>query len=908
MTILSRVAALLLSWVFAACALAQTTVTLQQGLNNYAGAADAFLFSAGPDQNINGGLQVRSETSDVGVVRFKIFAADGGPVPNSATITSATLSLYRFQGPDTTFKLWRLLKNWDEAQATWNVAATGVPWTTPGALSAGSDYVATADGQGSLTSAAANNCDVTAAGPFPAACWLNIDVTSGVQAFAANPAQNFGWKLAAISSSSPGNYNNFIPKEQVAYPGELPKLTITYTTATASCNSGSSRPFDQAPVSGSPIQISASGTTSFEAEHFNCGGQNVAYHDNVPGNAGNANFRAAEDVDIRTSTGSATPVVTNFETGEWLTYTINVAAGGVYDIAVSASNNDVTAQFHLEIDNANVGAITVPATGGWDTFNWFSAIGVSLSAGQHVLKLYSDQQYATPDQIRFTAFATPAACNTGTLRPFDQAPVNGNPISIPSSGATFEAEHFNCGGQNVAYHDNVPGNAGNANFRTAEDVDIRTSTGSTTPAVTNFETGEWLTYTINVAAAGTYDIGVSASNGGTAAQFHLEIDNTNVGTIPVPATGGWDTFNWFSKTGVPLNAGQHVLKLQADQQYATPDQIRVMPAGGGGGGGGSSCGSANLCVNWQPAETQFNTPPPSNTNPPVPWITTTGIGTPHPWEVQTFARCTDQNNLECRNRVQLVSPGRDDDSAIRISTMDLDQYDGATWERTQLNLSATDTDVSEGAEQWWAHSILIPADSMFGDPHEWGSSFMSFAGGDAVIFVLGIQQFGSTPRTFFRAFTGGQGGDPNSAFEQYSYNFNGVSTQSGQCIYDDFQPDVWYDFVHHIKWSALGNGRHEIWMRKAGGPVKKVLDRGVGAPQGLNRPISTMFSTGLRWLKLGSYHDPVPGKNTAAIHDRLRRGTSPDAVRMADFPVDLNAPVTNPDGTLVGCPHDTPVP
>src|SRR5258706_30596 len=734
MTILSRVAALLLSWVFAACALAQTTVTLQQGRNNYAGAADAFLFSAGPDQNINGGLQVRSETSDVGVVRFKIFAADGGPVPNSATITSATLSLYRFQGPDTTFKLWRLLKNWDEAQATWNVAATGVPWTTPGALSAGGDYVATADGQGSLTSAAANNCDVTAAGPFPAACWLNIDVTSGVQAFAANPAQNFGWKLAAISSSSPGNYNNFIPKEQVAYPGELPKLTITYTTATASCNSGSSRPFDQAPVSGSPIQISASGTTS------------------------------------------------------------------------------------------------------------------------------------------------------------------------------FEAEHFNCGGQNVAYHDNVPGNAGNANFRTAEDVDIRTSTGSTTPAVTNFETGEWLTYTINVAAAGTYDIAVSASNGGTAAQFHLEIDNTNVGTIPVPATGGWDTFNWFSKTGVPLNAGQHVLKLQADQQYATPDQIRVMPAGGGGGGGGSSCGSANLCVNWQPAETQFNTPPPSNTNPPVPWITTTGIGTPHPWEVQTFARCTDQNNLECRNRVQLVSPGRDDDSAIRISTMDLDQYDGATWERTQLNLSATDTDVSEGAEQWWAHSILIPADSMFGDPHEWGSSFMSFAGGGARLFLFGIPQFRSAPRTFFRAFTGGQGGDPNSAFEQYSYNFNGVSTQSGQCIYDDFQPDVWYDFVHHIKWSALGNGRHEIWMRKAGGPVKKVLDRGVGAPQGLNRPISTMFSTGLRWLKLGSYHDPVPGKNTAAIHDRLRRGTSPDAVRMADFPVDLNAPVTNPDGTLVGCPHDTPVP
>ena len=46
------------------------------------------------------------------------------------------------------------------------------------------------------------------------------------------------------------------------------------------------------------------------------------------------------------------------------------------------------------------------------------------------------------------------------------------------------------------------------------------------------------------------------------------------------------------------------------------------------------------------------------------------------------------------------------------------------------------------------------------------------------------------------------------------------------------------------------------------------------------------------WLKLGSYHDAVPGQSTSAVHDRIRRGTSPDAVRMSDFPVDLDAPVS----------------
>ena len=79
-----------------------------------------------------------------------------------------------------------------------------------------------------------------------------------------------------------------------------------------------------------------------------------------------------------------------------------------------------------------------------------------------------------------------------------------------------------------------------------------------------------------------------------------------------------------------------------------------------------------------------------------------------------MARCTDQNNAACRDRVQLVSPGRDGSSAIRIATLDLDQYDGATWERTQLNLNPADTAISEGAVQWWANSMFFPTNSEFG--------------------------------------------------------------------------------------------------------------------------------------------------------------------------------------------------
>ena len=56
------------------------------------------------------------------------------------------------------------------------------------------------------------------------------------------------------------------------------------------------------------------------------------------------------------------------------------------------------------------------------------------------------------------AFAAVAqtGCNSGSLRPYDQPPINGNPMPISSSSDTIiEAEYFNCGGQNVAYHDNA---------------------------------------------------------------------------------------------------------------------------------------------------------------------------------------------------------------------------------------------------------------------------------------------------------------------------------------------------------------------------------------------------------------------------------------------------------------------
>jgi len=42
----------------------------------------------------------------------------------------------------------------------------------------------------------------------------------------------------------------------------------------------------------------------------------------------------------------------------------------------------------------------VPNTGNWITFQWVGVAGVNLSAGGHVLKIVSEQEYFDLDALR----------------------------------------------------------------------------------------------------------------------------------------------------------------------------------------------------------------------------------------------------------------------------------------------------------------------------------------------------------------------------------------------------------------------------------------------------------------------------------------------------------------------------
>src|SRR5438105_824553 len=134
--------------------------------------------------------------------------------------------------------------------------------------------------------------------------------------------------LSGLSPSTP--YTFTVAALDAAGNASAPSAPLSVTTPALSVTT----PAPPAPFSGTPIAIPG----TFEAENFDLGGEGVAYHDNVKGNAG-GQYRLSEDVDIILSADALGGgyVVNNFETGEWLAYTVNVAASAHYDIEIRAT-------------------------------------------------------------------------------------------------------------------------------------------------------------------------------------------------------------------------------------------------------------------------------------------------------------------------------------------------------------------------------------------------------------------------------------------------------------------------------------------------------------------------------------------------------------------------------------------
>lgn len=75
------------------------------------------------------------------------------------------------------------------------------------------------------------------------------------------------------------------------------------------------------------------------------------------------------------------------EVGEWLEYTVTII-GGEYELDLRHASGGTGGSFRLDCDGDDVsGVIDLAGTGGWQTWETHTAPGITLPAGEHVLRL-----------------------------------------------------------------------------------------------------------------------------------------------------------------------------------------------------------------------------------------------------------------------------------------------------------------------------------------------------------------------------------------------------------------------------------------------------------------------------------------------------------------------------------------
>src|SRR5215212_5171507 len=301
--------------------------------------------------------------------------------------------------------------------------------------------------------------------------------------------------------------------------------------------------------------IAAAATKSvpgfIEAEDFDAGANGSAFYDTSPGNTGGL-YRAT-DVDIEgCAEGGAN--IGWISAGEWLKYSVNVASAGTYTVELRVSSL-AGGTFHVEFNGSNVtGAISVPATGGWQSWTTVRKT-VTLGGGTQPMRVVFDTAGLNLNSINVTSGAT-AGGSSNTAR------------SLPG---WIEAEDFDNGANGSAYYDASSGNTGGAYRVTDVDIESSSDGGYNVGWISG---GEWLNYTVNVATSGTYTIEMKVASPG-GGSLHAEFNGSNkTGGISVPSTGDWQSWTTVRATA-SLSAGTQVMRVVFDTGGLNLNSINV---------------------------------------------------------------------------------------------------------------------------------------------------------------------------------------------------------------------------------------------------------------------------------------------------------------------------------------------
>jgi len=393
---------------------------------------------------------------------------------------------------------------------------------------------------------------------------LNLQVSNGAK------LNGWGWvdgaywltQAATLSFTTSGTHTlRLQTREDGVRVDQVVISPATYLAVAPGQRSGDSTivakpaPPPPAPTPFTGVAVTLPGVV--EAEHFDNGGEGVAYHDLDTANAGGTYRTTGVDLEAATEGGYDVGWV---NAGEWLLYSVNVQAAGSYLFEARVAAPSTGGTFHAEFGGTDVtGPLTIPATGGWQAWTTVSKV-VTLAAGPQRLRMVFDTAGAS-------AFGN---LNWVRISPAAARPFNGTAFVVPGA---IPVEQFDLGGEGLAYHDTTSGNSGGAGRAT--DVDLEPSSLGT-PDIGWIAGGEWVGYSINVAAAGTYAISVKVASPNASGEMHVSVGGVATPVLAVPLTGGWQawqTLNWTTT----LPAGASTLTLVFDAGGFNVAALEVAP-------------------------------------------------------------------------------------------------------------------------------------------------------------------------------------------------------------------------------------------------------------------------------------------------------------------------------------------
>lgn len=225
------------------------------------------------------------------------------------------------------------------------------------------------------------------------------------------------------------------------------------------------------------------------------------------------NYTAAGDVAIEdTADEGGGQNVGWIDAGDFLEYTIVAASDGEYSLDYRIASSGGSDGFEVSIAGTLVDSQEVQDTGGWQNWETISSDNFTLTAGEHTLR------------IDFLG----GAINFNWFKLFE-----------PVFEILLEAESYEDAGD-VALEDTADEGGGQ-------------NVGWIDP-------GDFLAYTVNIPADGTYKIAYRIASSGGSDGFETSVGGVVVDSQAVADTGGWQ--NWVTQTAtVDLLAGEQTLRL-----------------------------------------------------------------------------------------------------------------------------------------------------------------------------------------------------------------------------------------------------------------------------------------------------------------------------------------------------------